>query len=347
MLSRLAILALAALSLVAACVRSPVTTAQAADAEPTNCDLWGAATQTDNYPDYLIGMDHEAIRAASAFEYDRACSVFSDKDAQLRALVLEYLDLYQDTFGGTLVRSLDFGDGVVAMRRGDAHVFERYLTGGVEYRFIGACDNECEDVDIALLDSTGAPVLGADGEPVQDVLADNYPVALYMPPADGMYLVRLYMYQCSTEPCYAGVRILEQRTNWAMDPNYGTAELVPGNFPDPHVLDLDAGGYIDMQRRLESCPGFITESPDYRVRYEGSEPGAPLIFSVNSDVDTTLVINGPDGRWHCDDDSGVRNLNPMLMFETPQPGQYDVWVGLHGEPGTHPARLVISEHVSQ
>jgi hypothetical protein len=60
-----------------------------------------------------------------------------------------------------------------------------------------------------------------------------------------------------------------------------------------------------------------------------------------------LVINGPDGRWHCDDDGGVRNLNPMLMFETPQGGQYDIWVGLYGAANVHRARLVISESVSQ
>jgi hypothetical protein len=43
----------------------------------------------------------------------------------------------------------------------------------------------------------------------------------------------------------------------------------------------------------------------------------------------------------------VRGGNPMLMFEAPRGGQYDIWVGLYGEAGTRPARLVISEHVSQ
>lgn len=344
MLNRAAAI-IAALAFAAAC--SPVAVQQAADdAAPSNCDIWGQHAQTDNYPAELIGVNREA-RAAGRFEYDRACSVFSDTDARLRALVIEYLDLYQDTFGGTLVRNLDFSDGVVPMRRGDRHVFERYLTGGVQYRFIGACDNECADVDLMLLDSAGAPVLNAEGAPVQDILIDNYPVLVFTPPADGAYLLQLFMYACTAEPCYAGVRVLEQRTNWAMRPNYGGVQLTGGAFPDPHVLNLDAGGYIDMQGRLAACPGFITESPDYRVLFDPGESDAPLIFSADSEADTTLVINGPDGRWHCDDDSGVRGGNPMLMFENPIAGQYDVWVGLYGEANVHPARLVVSQHVSQ
>ena len=331
--------------LIAAC--SPVAVQRAADDDaPTNCDLWGQHAQTDNYPTELIGTNREE-RAVGSFDYDRPCSVFSGTDARLRALVLEYLDLYQGTFGGTLVRNLDFSDGVVAMRRGDAHVFERYLTGGVEYRFIGACDNECDDLDLMLLNEKGEQVLNAQGQPIQDVLVDNYPVVVFTPPSDGRYLLQLYMYVCSAEPCYAGVRVLEQRTNWAMRPNYGEVQLSSGAFGDPHVLELDAGGFVDMRGRLESCPGFITESPDYRVQFAPGENATPLIFSVNSDADTTLVINGPDGRWYCDDDSGVRGGNPMMMFEQPRQGQYDVWVGLYTEGGTHPARLIISEHVSQ
>lgn len=340
-----ALATVAAILLAAAC--SPAAVQQAADDDaPTNCELWGVHAQTDNYPAALIGENREE-RVAGTFDYDRACSVFADTDARLRALVLEYLDLYQATFGGTLVRNLNYSDGVVAMRRGDLHVFERYLSGGVEYRFIGACDNECDDVDLMLLDASGAPVLGENGEPIQDVLVDNYPVVVFTPPSDGTYLLQLYMFGCSAEPCYAGVRVLEQRANWAMRPNYGEVQLSSGVFGDPHVLDLDAGGYVDMQGRLASCAGFITEQPDYRILFEPGEQAAPLIFSVNSAVDTTLVINGPDGRWYCDDDSGVRGGNPMLMFDAPIRGQYDIWVGLYAEGGAHPARLVVSEHVSQ
>ena len=311
-----------------------------------HCAIWGASTQADNYPAALIGVPAEA-RQADALHYDRPCSVFAGADAQLRSLVLDYLDLYQDTFGGTLVRNLDYIDGVVAMRRGDAHVFERHLSAGVEYRFIGACDNECEDVDLLLLDQTGAPILNAEGEPVADQLVDNYPVVVFTPPADGVYLVMLAMYACTAEPCYAGMRILEQRSNWAMRPNYGQTQLTASGLEEAHVLELDAGGYVDMQQRLEQCAGFITENPDYRVTYDAGDGEAPLIFSVNSQADTTLVINGPDGRWHCDDDGGVLGRNPMLMFEAPQSGQYDIWVGIYGAAETAPARLMISRDVSQ
>ena len=52
----------------------------------------------------------------------------------------------------------------------------------------------------------------------------------------------------------------------------------------------------------------------------------PLVISVSSNRDTTLVVNGPNGRWYCDDDSG-EGLNPSLRFGSPMSGQYDIWIG--------------------
>jgi hypothetical protein len=66
-----------------------------------------------------------------------------------------------------------------------------------------------------------------------------------------------------------------------------------------------------------------------------------LIFSVRADSDTTLVINGPDGRWYCNDDAN--GVNPAFRFASPRSGQYDVWVGTYSNSGLRPARLFISE----
>ena len=69
----------------------------------------------------------------------------------------------------------------------------------------------------------------------------------------------------------------------------------------------------------------------------------PLILSVASGADTTLVVNGPDGSWYCDDDGGINGLNPALRFGSPQSGRYEIWVGTYAQGSTQPARLVISE----
>jgi len=75
------------------------------------------------------------------------------------------------------------------------------LVGGTPYRFIGACDNECSNVDIELIAPQGGVV-------ASDLLADDYPVANFTPPENGRYLLRLIMQTCTIAPCYAGVRVM-------------------------------------------------------------------------------------------------------------------------------------------
>jgi hypothetical protein len=133
--------------------------------------------------------------------------------------------------------------------------------------------------------------------------------------------------------------------DWRLAPTYGTANLTSGFTPDPHYVNLESGGSIDASGLGSGCLGFIANAPDYRVNYvAGSFPR--LIFSVNSSSDTTLVINGPDGRWYCNDDGG-QGLNPSITFNSPASGQYDVWVGTYGSASLRPATLNVSELYSQ
>ncbi|MEJ0060609.1 MAG: peptidase S1 [Terricaulis sp.] len=134
--------------------------------------------------------------------------------------------------------------------------------------------------------------------------------------------------------------------DFSLAPNYGTIELTAGFEPDPHVVDVSSGGTIDAETRDPSCKGFITEAPDLRVNYTAGT-GLPLIISVHSAADTTLVVNGPDASWVCDDDGGVLGLNPSVVFTEPASGQYDIWVGTYGSATIEPSRLALSELYSQ
>jgi hypothetical protein len=134
--------------------------------------------------------------------------------------------------------------------------------------------------------------------------------------------------------------------DYRLAPTYGTANLVSGFTPDPYIVNLESGGTIDASGLGGACRGFIANAPDYRVTYQ-SGSFQRLIISVNSSADTTLVINGPDGRWYCDDDGGNAGLNPSVTFTPPQSGQYDVWVGTYGSTSLQPAQLSVSEVVSQ
>lgn len=125
-------------------------------------------------------------------------------------------------------------------------------------------------------------------------------------------------------------------------PLSGTFTLRAGFSPDPFGVNVTAGGRVDA-RSLNlgsACVGFIAPSqPDVRLQYQAG--GLPLSFFVNNpQADTTLVINGPDGRWYCNDD--YDGLNPRVIFSSPLSGQYDIWVGTYRSTPT-PSVLSITE----
>ncbi|MEQ7154770.1 peptidase S1 [Brevundimonas aurifodinae] len=111
-----------------------------------------------------------------------------------------------------------------------------------------------------------------------------------------------------------------------------------GFSPDPITVSIYSGGGVDASRSIGgSCVGMIAEAPDYEFTYRAGS--WPLTFAVDADTDTSLVINAPDGRWYCVDDS--EGLNPVLRWGTPQSGSYDIWVGAVGQAG--PSTLYITE----
>ena len=135
--------------------------------------------------------------------------------------------------------------------------------------------------------------------------------------------------------------------NYSHNPNYGTVALRSGFAPDPTLVTVQSGGSINAETRNSACKGFITDAPDYRVNFTAGSAGLPLLISAASAADVTLIVNGPDGQWYCDDDGGVAGLNPMVMFAAPGSGQYDIWVGTYGNASNQPSTLVVSELYSR
>ena len=129
------------------------------------------------------------------------------------------------------------------------------------------------------------------------------------------------------------------------DPNFGTVNLASGFTPDPQIVAVRSGGEINASTISQSCAGFISSAPDVRLNYTAGS--LPLIISAAADADTTLVVNGPDGRWYCDDDGGVNGMNPAVRFNHPASGRYEIWVGTYGRSALRDARLNISELTSQ
>ena len=127
--------------------------------------------------------------------------------------------------------------------------------------------------------------------------------------------------------------------NMSLPANYGEIILNSGFTPDPYVVAVVAGGNIDAAGIGGACRGSISSAPDFQITYRAGS--LPLAIRTRSGADTTLVVNGPDGRWYCDDDS-FGNLNAQVFFSNPQSGVYDIWVGSFNG-GTAPAQLLITE----
>ena len=128
--------------------------------------------------------------------------------------------------------------------------------------------------------------------------------------------------------------------NAGAEANFGEVILRSGFTPDPHNVEMTAGGSIQASTVDSSCTGYISSAPDYEVTYRDAG-SFPLTFTFLAKGDTTLVINGPDGSWYCDDDSAGGN-NPRVVFRDAMDGVYDIWVGSYNDEMIT-GKLTISE----
>ena len=181
-------------------------------------------------------------------------------------------------------------------------------------------------------------------------------------PANGRYQIWVGRFGAQGETSPAFLNISEiypspstptetagETPDFSLAPAFGSADLTSGFQPDPHTVSIAAGGSLDAANiGVVGCVGRIASAPDYRVNWTAGSGALPLIFSVSSETDTTLVINDAQGNWVCDDDGGNAGLNPMIRFDQPASGQYDVWVGTYGETeNLPPSTLHVSELTSQ
>lgn len=135
--------------------------------------------------------------------------------------------------------------------------------------------------------------------------------------------------------------LTDSRLDWTLDPHFGTVNLREGFMPDPHRVNVTAGGSnsvwaLDLG---EGCTGYAATAPDYRLHWDGNTGLLQIFFeAANDNEDTTLIINAPDGSWHCNDDAHSNTLNPLVRFSNPASGQYDIWVGTY-----HPGESISGE----
>lgn len=73
---------------------------------------------------------------------------------------------------------------------------------GMTYKIAGACDRDCKDLDIEILD-------GSDSI-AKDVLADDEPIVTFTPKTSGSLRVKVTMVDCDDNPCFFGFAIFQK-----------------------------------------------------------------------------------------------------------------------------------------
>ena len=107
----------------------------------------------------------------------------------------------------------------------------------------------------------------------------------------------------------------------------------PGFSPDPTTTSALAGGTMEasslaqLDAQGNYCAGRIPPSPQHLLRVGAAMPMLRIL--VNGSEDTTLVVRGPDGAFHCNDDSGDPNhgTNPVVEIAGAPAGDYAIYVG--------------------
>lgn len=131
-----------------------------------------------------------------------------------------------------------------------------------------------------------------------------------------------------------------QALDWQATPTYDTIYLNAGFQPDPHTRTLAAGGTRSASEAGANCSGYVAGAPDFNLQYQAGQ--FPLSIYVESQADTTLVINDAAGNWHCNDD--YSGTDPAVVWNNPPAGRYNIWVGTYATSGNYPdATLRISE----
>jgi hypothetical protein len=115
-------------------------------------------------------------------------------------------------------------------------------------------------------------------------------------------------------------------------PSYGQTTAMGGQR---QTLRGIAGGQVSLSGVNGSCRGYAQPNPSHVIMVP---PGVTSVqLAGRSGIDTTLMVQMPDGRVMCDDDGGGYP-NPRLDIPA-VPGQWRVWVGAYSSSNTGPYDL--------
>ena len=105
---------------------------------------------------------------------------------------------------------------------------------------------------------------------------------------------------------------------------------------------VDVRGYVkgtvalfktvgDRDSSQKRCMGYGSLTPDHTLQVQQGASRVALQVRTKQQ-DTTLVVEGPDNRIYCSDDSPQGGKDAGLVLTNVKAGDYKVWVGAF-EPG--------------
>ena len=121
---------------------------------------------------------------------------------------------------------------------------------------------------------------------------------------------------------------------------YVSLDIQAGNPLDPFIVSVNGGGSLNASALGGECSGYVNIEPVARINWQGEASMSRVFFY--SDHDPTLIVQTPDGEFHCNDDANVLLLDPSITFENPQPGIYNIWVGSYHPDQLIPGVLVVT-----
>jgi type II secretory pathway pseudopilin PulG len=155
--------------------------------------MYACSTSPCFYAATVVGSGAQANAMISAVNSTPA-SGGSSYENQVR----NQLDLVESTASGY---TRLFRSPMMQLRKDETRDYSVTLVAGVNYMVAGVCDNDCPDMDIKLFDSSG-------NEVAADTATDSVPIVRHVPNKGGTYRVRAIMYNCTANPCWAGLSVM-------------------------------------------------------------------------------------------------------------------------------------------
>lgn len=114
------------------------------------------------------------------------------------------------------------------------------------------------------------------------------------------------------------------------------------NNASSFTLEVEAGGDIAASEHAlgDNCRGYIqSQAATARMQFHQADQNN-VVLHLTGEARVALIVNGSDGKWHCDAPS--HGHEATVTLHAPNTGQMDIWVAGFKEDTLTPATLTIS-----